>query len=73
MSSEHFELWTRSDEYHNSFLIKEDPILESVQTNSKEKGIEYDIAVSPALGKFLNLVLLSIDAKRVLEVGSLAG
>jgi predicted O-methyltransferase YrrM len=64
-------LWTRSDQYHNSFLVKLDPILESVQMNSKKKDIDNEIAVSPAMGKFLNLILLSIGAKRVLEVGSL--
>jgi len=73
LSPEILELWTRSDEYHNSFLIKPDAVLEAVQKNTKEKGIDYEIAVSPAQGKFLNLLLLSIGAKRVLEVGSLGG
>ncbi|KAK7007587.1 O-methyltransferase-domain-containing protein [Favolaschia claudopus] len=66
-------LFTRSDAYHNSFLIKPDPILDFVQKNTQDKGIEYDMAVSPAQGKFLQLILLSTGAKRVLEVGSLAG
>ncbi|KAJ7109556.1 O-methyltransferase [Mycena crocata] len=66
-------IWTRSDHYHNSFLIKPDPVLDAVVENTKAKGIDYEIAVSPALGKFLNLLLLSIGAKRVLEVGSLGG
>ncbi|KAJ6545427.1 O-methyltransferase family 3 protein [Mycena capillaripes] len=65
-------LWTRADQYHNSFLIKPDAVLESVAT-SKERGIEYEFAVSRAQGKFLHLLLLSIGAKRVLEVGSLGG
>ncbi|KAJ6545405.1 O-methyltransferase-domain-containing protein [Mycena capillaripes] len=73
ISPELRDLWTRADQYHNSFLLKPDAVLESVQTLSKERGIEYEIAVSPALGKFLNLLLLSIGAKRVLEVGSLGG
>ncbi|KAJ7349647.1 O-methyltransferase family 3 protein [Mycena albidolilacea] len=67
------ELWTRSDAYYNSFLIKPDPVLEAVQENTKQKGINYEAAVSPAQGKLLNLLLLSIGAKRVLEVGSLGG
>ncbi|KAJ6545435.1 O-methyltransferase [Mycena capillaripes] len=50
-----------------------DAVLESVQTTSKDRGIEYDVALSPAQGKFLQLLLLSIGAKRVLEVGSLGG
>ncbi|KAJ7839012.1 O-methyltransferase-domain-containing protein [Mycena olivaceomarginata] len=48
-------------------------ILEAVQENTKQKGINYEAAVSPAQGKLLNLLLLSIGAKRVLEVGSLGG
>ncbi|KAJ7784938.1 O-methyltransferase [Mycena maculata] len=67
------DLWTRSDQYHNAFLIKPDPALEATQNNTREKGINYDIAVSPAQGKFLHLLLLSIGARRVLEVGSLGG
>ncbi|KAK7042760.1 O-methyltransferase [Favolaschia claudopus] len=73
ISNELQSLFTRSDAYHNSFLIKPDPILDFVQKNTKDKGIEYDAAVSPAQGKFLQLILLSTGAKRVLEVGSLAG
>ncbi|KAF7331398.1 hypothetical protein MKEN_00018000 [Mycena kentingensis (nom. inval.)] len=64
-------LWTQSDQYHNSFLIKPDAVLDEVQENTKAQGIEYDIAVSPALAKFIHILLLSIKAKRVLEVGSL--
>nr|GAT48531.1 predicted protein [Mycena chlorophos] len=64
-------LWARADEYHDSFLIKPDPILDSVQEKTKARGIDYEIAVSPAQGKFLHLLLLSINAQRVLEVVAL--
>ncbi|KAJ7644670.1 O-methyltransferase [Roridomyces roridus] len=67
------DLWARSDVYHNSFLIKPDPVLESTERRTQEKGIPYEIAVSPAQGKFLHLLLRSVNAKRVLEVGSLGG
>ncbi|KAF7351917.1 hypothetical protein MVEN_01153500 [Mycena venus] len=72
-SPEAYEVWARSDEYHNSFLIEPDAVLEAVAKSAKEKGIAYEFSVSPAHGKFLNLLLLSLGAKRVLEVGSLAG
>ncbi|KAJ7495103.1 O-methyltransferase-domain-containing protein [Mycena latifolia] len=49
------------------------PRFEAVQENTKAKGIDYEIAVSPAQGKFLNLLLQSIGAKRVLAVESLGG
>ncbi|KIJ63351.1 hypothetical protein HYDPIDRAFT_113341 [Hydnomerulius pinastri MD-312] len=66
------ESFTRSDLYHNSFLIREDAGLESALKNSKEKGLR-DIAVSPAQGKLLKLLAQSIGAKRILEVGTLGG
>ncbi|KAJ6508129.1 O-methyltransferase-domain-containing protein [Mycena sanguinolenta] len=67
------DLWTRSDHYTNSFLIRPDPLLDAVVQNTMDKGVDHEIAVSPAQGQFLNLILLSIGAKRVLEVGSLGG
>ncbi|KAJ7165427.1 O-methyltransferase-domain-containing protein [Mycena filopes] len=66
-------LWARADQYHNSFLLKPDPVLDAVAAHTKARGVEHEIAVSPALGKFLNLQLRAIQAKRVLEVGSLGG
>ncbi|KAJ7015793.1 S-adenosyl-L-methionine-dependent methyltransferase [Mycena alexandri] len=73
ITPESLDLWTRSDHYTNSFLIRPDPVLDAVVQNTMDKGVEHEIAVSPAQGKFLHLILLSIGAKRVLEVGSLGG
>ncbi|PVG02812.1 S-adenosyl-L-methionine-dependent methyltransferase [Serendipita vermifera] len=64
--------WTRSDEYHNSFLIRPDTDLQNTLLRSQESGLP-DIAVSDAQGKFLNLYVKSIKAKRVIEVGTLGG
>jgi len=64
--------WERSDEYHNSFLIKQDDSLDAVIRNSDDQGLP-DIAVSAAQGKFLNLLAKSLGTKRVLEVGTLGG
>ncbi|KAJ6471118.1 O-methyltransferase-domain-containing protein [Mycena vitilis] len=66
------EDWTRSDEYHNSFLLSDDAILDAVLKKSTAKGLP-EIAVSAAQGKFLNLLATSIGAKRILEVGTLGG
>lgn len=66
------EDWTRSDEYHNSFLISKDDALEKALQHSRDEGLP-DIAVSAAQGKFLKLLALSIRAKRILEVGTLGG
>ena len=64
--------WKRSDQYHNSFLIPKDDVLDAVVKNSTEKELP-DIAVSKAQGKFLSLLAKSIGAKRILEVGTLGG
>jgi len=66
------EDWTRSDLYHNSFLLSEDAALTHAQENSKAQGLP-DIAVTAAQGKFLNLLVKTAGAKRVLEVGTLGG
>jgi len=64
--------WERSDKYHNSFLLPPDPALEAAAKRNDEQGLP-EIAVSPAQGKFLNLLAQSIGAKRILEVGTLGG
>ncbi|KAK7042811.1 O-methyltransferase family 3 protein [Favolaschia claudopus] len=66
------EDWARSDNYHNSFLLPQDQILDDVLKNSIDKGLP-EIAVSAAQGKFLNLLARSVQAKRILEVGTLGG
>ncbi|KAJ3901018.1 O-methyltransferase-domain-containing protein [Lentinula edodes] len=64
--------WTKSDAYHNSFLIPKDEVMEFALKNSIDKGLP-DIAVSPAQGKLLNLLAQSVGAKHILEVGTLGG
>lgn len=66
------EQWARSDQYHNSFLLPEDEILDAALKNSTANGLP-EIAVSAAQGKFLNLLASSIGAKKILEVGTLGG
>ncbi|KAF8888792.1 O-methyltransferase family 3 protein [Infundibulicybe gibba] len=66
------EDWSRSDHYHNSFLIPPDGIMDQVLANCAAHGLP-DIAVSTTQGKFLKLLAASINAKRVLEVGTLGG
>ena len=64
--------WKRSDTYHDSFLIPKDEILERILKNNASNGLP-DIAVSMAQGKFLNLLVRTLGAKRVLEIGTLGG
>lgn len=64
--------WAKIDQYHNSFLIAEDEVLDLAVKNCSDHGLPC-IAVSPSQGKLLNLVAQSIGAKRILEVGTLGG
>jgi len=67
------QIWTRTDNFHNSFLLPKDGVLDEIRENSKEKGLDSETAVSPAQGKFLYLLALSIGAKNILEIGTLGG
>ncbi len=65
--------WARSDQYHRSFLMPKDDVLHAALQNSDIHGLRTEISVNAALGKFLNLLARSIGAKRILEIGTLAG
>ena len=71
-SPETQQIWTRTDAYHESFLLPKDEVLEKIKENSKANGLK-DISVTPAQGKFLHLLARSIGAKKILEVGTLGG
>ncbi|ESK89380.1 o-methyltransferase family 3 [Moniliophthora roreri MCA 2997] len=62
----------REDKFHQSFLIKPDPVLENAASRSLENGLP-DIALSALQGKFIYLLAKAIGAKRILEVGTLGG
>ena len=66
------QVWTRTDDYHNSFLLPNDEVLDNVVENSRANHM-LEIAVSPAQGKFLHLLASSIGAKKILEIGTLGG
>ncbi|CAF1089561.1 unnamed protein product [Adineta steineri] len=64
--------WIRSDQYHNRFLIPHDDALSSALNLSEQNKLPA-YAVSEAQGKFLNLLVKSIQARRILEIGTLGG
>ncbi|KAF9007104.1 hypothetical protein BDQ17DRAFT_1398583 [Cyathus striatus] len=64
--------WIRSDLYHSSYLILQDPALDGALKNSDPNDFP-DMALATAMGRFLNLLVQSIQARRVLEVGTLGG
>ncbi|KZT29836.1 O-methyltransferase family 3 protein [Neolentinus lepideus HHB14362 ss-1] len=67
-----YEDWAREDNYHKSFLMPRDEVLEHAISNSEANGLP-DIAVTPAQGKHLKLLAQSAGAKRILELGTLGG
>ncbi|KAF8610507.1 O-methyltransferase family 3 protein [Ceratobasidium sp. AG-I] len=67
-----YDDWTRSDAYHNKFLLGEDTVLEKALANSEAGGLP-NIAVSAAQGKYMNLQVRVLKAARILEVGTLGG
>jgi predicted O-methyltransferase YrrM len=64
--------WIEVDAYVQEKLVHEDEALFEAAEESARQGLPL-IAVSPAQGKMLNLIALSIGAKRILEVGTLGG
>lgn len=46
--------WSRSDEYHNSFLVKKDSDLEYTHENSQKAGLP-DIGMSTLYPLFMRL------------------
>lgn len=65
-------LWTTVDRYLNDLLHEPDEALEAAVASSKAAGLP-EIQVSESQGKLLHLLARSIQARRVLEVGTLGG
>jgi caffeoyl-CoA O-methyltransferase len=59
-------------QYILNTFVEEDEILKSVVRKTAEKNFPL-IQISPELGKFLQMLIIMIHAKRVLEIGTLAG
>jgi predicted O-methyltransferase YrrM len=64
------ERWSAVDEYVAGLLAPHDPALEAAQSASDAAGLPA-IQVSPPQGKLLNLLARSIEAKTILEFGTL--
>jgi predicted O-methyltransferase YrrM len=66
------ELWNRVDEFVQETLLDSDPVLEQALAESYAAGLP-PIAVSPAQGRFLQLLARIHGARSVLELGTLGG
>lgn len=66
------KLWTSVDDYFNGALLPRDEALEAALAASDKAGLP-QIAVAPNQGKLLQLLGLSVGARRILEIGTLGG
>ncbi len=65
-------VWGDVDRYIEQSLIPADSVLDRVLRANREAGLP-PIDVSPAQGKFLNLLVRMLKARLVLEIGTLGG
>jgi predicted O-methyltransferase YrrM len=66
------ETWDAVDAYVERRLMPDDAALDGALLASVEAGLP-PIAVTPSQGKLLHLLARSIDARRILEIGTLGG
>lgn len=64
--------WTAVDHYITDCLVPSDPVLNAALEDNAAAGLPpHDVA--PNQGKFLHLLALLCNAKRILEIGTLGG
>lgn len=66
------ETWTAVDDYLTQLLVPADPVLDATQRAAADAGLP-SISVSAPQGKFLHLLARVAGARRILEIGTLAG
>jgi predicted O-methyltransferase YrrM len=64
--------WTAVDQYINDLVVPSDPELDAALEASAAAGLP-PISVTPAQGKLLHLFARMVGARRILEIGTLAG
>jgi predicted O-methyltransferase YrrM len=66
------ERWTAVDDYLNGLFAPPDPALDAALQATADAGMPM-INVAPNQGKLLQVLALSCGARRILEIGTLAG
>ncbi len=66
------DLWTKVDDYLTQKLIPADPALNSAQAATSAAGMP-SISVSATQGRLLQMLVSSLRARSVLEIGTLGG
>ena len=64
--------WDRVDAYYQGLLAPGDPVLEQALAEANRAGLPA-ISVSPLQGRLLEVLGRALGARRILEVGTLAG
>ena len=64
--------WTEVDQYFSERLLPSDPVLDSALEASATAGLPA-ISVSPNQGKLLQILAQLVDARAILEIGTLGG
>ena len=72
MATKEEEVWSRAEQYIVEHLLGRDEALDSVLAEAQAAGMP-DIQVSPTHGKLLMLLAQMHGAKKILEIGTLAG
>jgi len=66
------QLWTRVDEYLTETLVNPDSALDTALETSEAAGLP-SISVSPNHGKLLHILARLVNARAILEIGTLGG
>ena len=66
------DLWTAVDQYINDQLVPSDSVLDAALDACTAAELPA-ISVTPSLGKLLQLLARLVDAKNILEIGTLGG
>jgi predicted O-methyltransferase YrrM len=66
------DLWSKVDSYISDALVKVDPALEAALAASEAAGLPA-INVSPNHGKLLHILARLVNARAILEIGTLGG
>lgn len=66
-------MWTAVDDYLEAQFMPADPALEHVLQTTLQAGLPAHLAVSSLQGKFLQMLAQIHGAKKILEIGTLAG
>jgi predicted O-methyltransferase YrrM len=66
------ELWAAVERYYLDLIAKPDPRLQKIIQASDQAGLPV-LRISDSLGRFLQLLVKSLQARRILEIGTQGG